>query len=153
MKHAPEKPGDPGTLTSERGVPASVSVVWRDDERFEFGRPGRTWATVDGRGEAGPSPFDALLGAIATCAAIDVVAILDKRRTPVRSMQIEVIGMRADGVPRRLTAAEMLFRIAGEGIDRKNTERAIELAVSKYCSVRSSLDPEVPVTWRLELSE
>lgn len=153
MTQPPEKPGDPGTLTSERGVPAMVSVEWREGQRFEFGRPGRTWVTVDGRGQAGPSPFDALLGAIATCAAIDVAAILEKRRTPVTSMQIEVIGARADGVPRRLVSGEMIFRISGKGIDRENAERAIDLSINKYCSVRSSLDPEVPIIWQLELSE
>jgi putative redox protein len=153
MTNPNAKQGEPGTLTSERGVPAMVSVRWTEGQQFEFGRPGRTWVTVDGRGQAGPSPFDALLGAIATCAAIDVVAILEKRRTPVRSMEIAVVGMRAEGVPRRLVAGELLFRIAGEGLDRENTERAIDLSINKYCSVRSSLDPEVPVTWRLELSE
>lgn len=153
MTNPAEKQGEPGTLTSERGAPSIVSVKWIEGQKYEFGRPERTWVTVDGRGQEGPSPFDALLGAIATCAAIDVVAILEKRRTPVRSMTIEVVGMRAEGVPRRLVAGELLFRIAGAGLDRANTERAIELSISKYCSVRSSLDPDVPITWRLELSE
>jgi putative redox protein len=142
---------EPGTLTSERGAPSMVSVEWRGGQQFAFGRPDREWALVDGRGQAGPSPFDALLGAIATCAAIDVVEILAKRRTPVRTMHIDVIGMRADGVPRRLTTAEIIFRIAGEGIDRPNAERAIDLAIEKYCSVRSSIDPAVPINWRLDL--
>jgi putative redox protein len=149
----PPENKEPGTLTSERGAPSMVSVEWRGEQKFSFGRPDREWAMVDGRGQAGPSPFDALLGAIATCAAIDVVAILEKRRTPVRTMHIEVVGMRADSVPRRLTAAEIVFRIAGEGIDRPNTERAIDLAVEKYCSVRSSVDPGIPITWRLDLEE
>jgi putative redox protein len=26
------------------------------------------------------------------------------------------------------------------------------LAVTKYCSVRDSLDPNMPITWRLELN-
>jgi putative redox protein len=33
-----------------------------------------------------------------------------------------------------------------------HAERAIELAVTKYCSVRDSLDPNMPVTWSLELN-
>ena len=32
-------------------------------------------------------------------------------------------------------------------------ERAIELAVTKYCSVRDSLDPATPVEWELELED
>jgi len=30
-------------------------------------------------------------------------------------------------------------------------ERAIDLAVTKYCSVRDSLAPDIPVVWELTL--
>lgn len=145
--------GAPGTHTSEAGAPSLISVAWGGDQRFEFGRQNRPWVTLDGRGQAGPSPFDALLGAIASCAAIDIVIILERRRTPVRSLQIEVVAMRAEGVPRRLVSAELHFRMAGAGIEKEQAERAIDLSINKYCSVRSSLDPEAPITWTLALSE
>jgi len=145
--------GAPGTHTSEAGAPSFVSVAWGGDQRFEFGRPNRPWVTLDGRGQAGPSPFDALLGAIASCAAIDVVVILEKRRTPARSLQVEVVAMRAEGVPRRMLSAELHFRIAGAGIEKEQAERAIDMSINKYCSVRSSLDPGAPVSWTLALSE
>jgi len=45
-------------------------------------------------------------------------------------------GRRA-GSPRRLVLA---YTIDGPGIDRSAAERAIDLAVTKYCSVRASLD-------------
>jgi putative redox protein len=47
----------------------------------------------------------------------------------------------------------MIFRIAGDGIEREQAERAIELAVNKYCSVRDSLDPSIPIEWTLLLNE
>jgi len=34
-----------------------------------------------------------------------------------------------------------------------NAERSIELAVTKYCSVRDTLDPNMPVEWTLALEE
>lgn len=145
--------GAPGTHTSEAGAPSLISVAWGGDQRFEFGRQNRPWVTLDGRGQTGPSPFDALLGAIASCAAIDVVVILEKRRTPVRSLQVEVVAIRAEGVPRRLTSAVLHFRIAGADIEKEQAERAIDLSINKYCSVRSSLDPDAPITWTLQLSE
>lgn len=145
--------GAPGTHTSEAGAPSLVSVAWGGDQRFEFGRQNRPWVTLDGRGQAGPSPFDALLGAIAACAAIDVVVIMEKRRTPVRSLQVEVVAMRAETVPRRMTSAELHFQIAGAGIEKEQAERAIDMSINKYCSVRSSLDPDAPVTWTLDLRE
>jgi putative redox protein len=43
------------------------------------------------------------------------------------------------------------FRIRAQGAVREKAERAIELAVTKYCSVGASLRPDAPVTWTLDL--
>ncbi|MGH7623306.1 MAG: OsmC family protein, partial [Gemmatimonadaceae bacterium] len=93
-----------------------------------------------------------LLSALATCSAMDVVEILKKKRTPLASLEIEVIGSRVNAVPAPLEAVLLKFRITGEGIDRDAALHAIELSVNKYCSVRDSLDPKIPVTWELELN-
>jgi putative redox protein len=45
----------------------------------------------------------------------------------------------------------LTFRITGAGIERVHAERAVELAVNKYCSVRDSLDPAIPVDVKVEL--
>ncbi|MEY4609594.1 MAG: hypothetical protein RL625_1811, partial [Gemmatimonadota bacterium] len=90
--------------------------------------------------------------ALASCTGVDIVDILEKRRTPVASLDIAVTGQRADATPARLIAVELRYRIGGAGIERAHAERAIELAVTKYCSVRDSLDPNLPITWTLELN-
>ncbi len=82
---------------------------------------------------------------------MDVVDILAKRRTPVESLEVEVVGERVDTVPRRFTHVTLAFTIAGTGVERAQAERAIELAVTKYCSVRDSLSPDIPVEWTLAL--
>ena len=62
-----------------------------------------------------------------------------------------MIGTREDASPRRLKHVLLLFRISGAGIEREQALKAIELSVTKYCSVRDSLDPNIPVEWELEL--
>jgi len=99
----------------------------------------------------GPSPVDGLLGALASCVSVDVVDILAKRRTPVESLEIDAVGNRVDTIPRRLEHVMLNVRIHGAGIERVHAERAVELAVTKYCSVRDSLRPDVPVEWTVEL--
>jgi putative redox protein len=94
---------------------------------------------------------DALLGSLAACAGIDVAEILAKRRTPATSLTIQVIGERVTTTPKRLKHVTLHFQIAGAGIDRENAERAIDLSINKYCSVRDSLRPDVPIEWTLEL--
>ncbi|MGQ0714472.1 MAG: OsmC family protein [Gemmatimonadaceae bacterium] len=153
---------EPGARTEE--LPASapgsprppnhVVVRWRGDEAFEGGRPGGPTSLVDGHARIAQSPVDVVLTGLASCSSIDVVSILAKRRTPVESLEVDVMGERAnDRVPRKLVRIVLTFRIAGAGIERAHAERAIELALNKYCSVRDSLDPNIPVEWTLELRD
>ena len=131
--------------------PAQVRVTWAGDRRFDAGRPDGPTVRLDGNASTGPTPVDALVSALAACVSVDVVDILAKRRTPVASLTVDAIAPRANATPARVVSAELRFRITGAGIERVHAERAIELAVTKYCSVRDSLDPGMPVTWTLEL--
>jgi putative redox protein len=134
-----------------RRPPNRVIAVWRGEEAFDTSKPGGPVSRVDGNGLTGQGPVDTLLSALATCASIDVVEILKKRRATIRRFEVETIGTRADSTPRRLTHVLLRFYIAGEGIDRENALRAIELSVTKYCSVRDSLDRSIPIEWELQL--
>lgn len=132
--------------------PSAVDVVWTGGERFDAGRPGGPTISIDSDAKEAPSPFDVLLCALGSCAAVDVVGILAKRRTPVSALRVEVVANRVDGVPRRLQSAVLHFVIAGDGIERVHAERAVELSVAKYCSVRDSLRPDAPITWRVTVN-
>jgi putative redox protein len=132
--------------------PNHVVVRWREGEEFESGRPGGPTLRVDGNAKVAQSPVDTLLTALATCSSIDVLSILAKRRTPVKSLEVDVIAERAnDRVPRKVVRFVLTFRITGAGIEREHAERAVDLAVNKYCSVKDSLDPKIPVETRVEL--
>jgi putative redox protein len=124
-----------------------VQLNWAGEHRFDAGRSGGPQIRIDASAQTGPGPVDTLLIALGACTGVDVVDILAKRRTPVESFGIEVQGERKEGVPRRVVKAHLVYRIVGAGIERAHAERAVELAVTKYCSVRDSLDPEIPVTW------
>ncbi|MEP7382378.1 MAG: OsmC family protein [Gemmatimonadota bacterium] len=130
-----------------------VHVRWDGEHRFDAGRPGGVMHRIDARAVTGPSPVDTLLNALGACTSVDVVDILAKRRTPVRALEVDVEAARADATPARVIGILLKFRIAGDGIDRVHAERAIDLAVNKYCSVRDSLDPMLPVRWTLELED
>ena len=131
--------------------PNHVTVSWAGEQRFDAGRPGGPRLRLDGRAESGQSPVDALLSALAACTSIDIVDILRKRRTPLESLEIDVTGERANAVPARVVRVELVFRMSGAGIERVHAERAAELAVTKYCSVRDSLDPAMPIEWAVVL--
>jgi putative redox protein len=123
-----------------------VRVNWAGEHRFDTGRPNGPVARLDGSGQTGQSPTDALLSALATCSAIDVVDILAKRRTPVERLTVDVRGVRRDEAPRRFTALHVAYHVDGAGIEPVHVERAITLAFEKYCSVAASLAPDIVVT-------
>ncbi len=133
-------------------APARVQVEWAGARRFDAGRPGGPTLRLDGSGETGQSPVDAVLSALAACTAVDIVDILAKRRTPAERLTVQVEGARAAGVPRRLTAVRLDYVLDGAGIARPQAEHFVDLAVAKYCSVRDSLDPSIPVSYTLTLN-
>jgi putative redox protein len=128
-----------------------IRARWLGDESFEAGRPDRPSVRIDGHGVSGPGPVEVLLGALASCGAIDVVQILEKRRTPVSALEVDVQGERADSIPARLVAIRMHFHITGEGIELEQARRAVELSVNRYCSVRDSIDPAIPIELSLDV--
>lgn len=138
------KPGKP---------PNKVVVRWTGEQTFEASDVAGHTVRIDGNRHVAPSPVDTLLNALGACSAIDAVEILAKRRTPVRELTIHITGERANATPSRITRVLLAFTIKGAGIERVHAERAIELAVTKYCSVRDTLDMNMPVEWTLELSE
>jgi len=131
--------------------PNRIIVAWRGEEEFEAGRPGGPLGRIDGHGKVAQGPVDWLLSALGACTAIDIVEILAKRRTPVETLEIEVIGHRVDGTPRRLRQVMLRYRIGGAGIERVHAERAVSLAVTKYCSVRDSLRKDIVIEWEVLL--
>jgi putative redox protein len=132
--------------------PSLIHVEWVGAHRFEAGRPGGPTARIDGEGETGQSPPETLLTALATCVSYDVIDILAKQRTPLASLQIDVVGERVSTVPRRYKHITLNFRMSGQGIEKEKALRAIELSANKYCSVRDSLRADMQVDWTVEIS-
>ena len=130
---------------------AQIDVQWIGGLTFEAGRLQGPKVRIDGTAQTAPSPFDMLLAAIATCASVDVVAILGKQRTPANTLGVRVEANRLDSTPHRLASVTLHFTIAAPGTTNEKATRAVALSVTKYCSVRSSLVADVPVTWTVEL--
>ena len=126
----------------------TVRATWDGEHRFDTGRPGGPVARFDGSAQTGQNPVDALVSALATCVGIDVVDILGKRRTPPSRLVVEAHAERRAEHPRRVERVRMDFVVDGEGIEIVHTERAVALALEKYCSVAATLATDVVVETR-----
>ena len=131
--------------------PSRIVANWCGGYRFDTGRPGEPVARLDGDGTSGQSPPDALLSALASCAGVDVLDILTKRRTPPERLRVEVAGTRRVRAPRRFIRIELDFVIDGGGAERVHAERAVRLAFESYCSVAASLAPDMEIAARVTL--
>ena len=138
----------PGTIAHP-----PIDMQWVGGLNFEVGRPDGTKVRIDGDAQSAPGPFDMLLAAIATCASVDVVTILEKQRTPAQALKVRVEANRVESTPRRLASAILHFSITAPGTTIAKATRAVELSVTKYCSVRSSLIADAAVSWAVELKD
>ncbi|MGQ9488397.1 MAG: OsmC family protein [Armatimonadota bacterium] len=91
-----------------------------------------------GRGE-GIGAMELMLHALAGCTGVDVVSILEKKRQPLKGLEIRVKGERRKEYPRVYTYIEVEYIFKGKGLDPKAVEQAIKLSQNKYCSVEATL--------------
>jgi putative redox protein len=99
-----------------------------------------------GGSNAGTRPKELILMALGGCTGSDVVAILKKKRVPVKSLQINLTATVAEEHPQVFTDIHLEYVFAGEGIAAADVERAIELSTTKYCSVSAMLKASVKLT-------
>lgn len=125
--------------------PVKLGMHWVGGHAFQGGRTNGPKIILDGDSQRGPGPVETLLLALAACTGYDIVDILEKRRTPISGMQMDIHAERFDGVPARVTSVVLTYDIFGDGVDLAHAERAVELAITKYCSVRDSLDPNMTI--------
>ena len=117
----------------------TIKLNWDGGFRFTGVNSGGIETAIDGDKQSGASPVELLLEALAACSSIDVVSILEKMRTPAAKFEVTLEADRNETEPRYVTDAKMLFDVWGDGIAPDKLVRAINLSISKYCSVYHSL--------------
>ena len=122
--------------------PVDVSLEWtRRDLVFESELSGRAGPVIDSDGVAGASPVQALVVALGSCMAVDVVMILQKGRHDLKGLRVRVVATRADGPPAYVTGYRIDYQVTGPVPDAA-IKRAIDLSRDTYCSVWHSLRPD-----------
>ena len=129
----------------------TLHVTWLGEQRYLGHNPAGQQLMIDNSPvKTGVSPMDALLGALATCTAVDVVDIMAKKRTPLSTYRIEVEGERAETHPKRYTRITVRHIASGEGVTAEALAKAAHLSHEKYCSVAASLNSEIRVEASVE---
>ncbi len=99
---------------------------------------------IGGEGK-GVRPMELLLMGVAGCASIDLGLILKKQKLELQDYKVEVTAERNDNVSKNFKSINLHFILFGD-LDDSKVSRAIDLTLTKYCSVALSLDKEIEIT-------
>jgi putative redox protein len=99
----------------------------------------------------GMRPMQMLLAAMGGCSAIDVVNILKKQKQDLKDIKITITGEREQGViPSLFTEVHAHYKLFGN-LNQDKAEKAVSLAVDKYCSVAKTLEKTARITYSFEI--
>ncbi len=122
---------------------------------FELENENGTICKIDsskdiGGKEKGLTPMELLAGALASCISIDILMILNKQNIEPDNYSVSVDAKKKNSVPSPFEEIHLVFTMNRE-IDLNKVQRAIQLSIDKYCSVKESLNPEIIITSEIKI--
>jgi len=131
-----------------------VRLVWTGGQQYvgtDSGRHSIVISSHDDENNTGMQPSELLLLALASCSAYDVVSILRKKRIDLRSLEVTVTSEQEPDPPWTYRKIHLTFEVEGRGVNQQVVDQAIELSLTKYCSVAATLRGEAKITFSSEI--
>ena len=132
----------------------NVSMSYLNDEKFQVLNESGNKLTIDmyeKDKKENLSPMELLLSAVTTCAAVEIVSMIKKRRRDFRDLKAESSGIRADTHPMYYKKINIKYIIYSKDLQDSEADRFISLALTKYCSVGSSIRIDTEVVHSFEI--
>ena len=105
---------------------------------------------VGGEGK-GARPMELVLMSLGGCSSIDIISILKKARQPLDDLEVSIEAERQQGVePALFTKIHAHYIITGD-VAPERVKQAVDLSLSKYCSVARILEQTATLTWSWEI--
>lgn len=130
---------------------ATIELNWVEMQRYVGVDSSNHSTVISPPGDIGMKPSDLLLVSLASCAAYDTVEIIEKRRALLKRLRVTVDAEQANEAPWAYEHIHLTFDIKAMDISQAQLERAVDLSLNKYCSVRASLSPDIDVTFEANL--
>ncbi|GAB4537261.1 MAG: OsmC family protein [Thermodesulfovibrionia bacterium] len=106
-----------------------------------------------GGSDTGARPIELLPIAFGGCSGMDVISILRKKRQDVRGFEMNITGEQAEEHPHKYTSMHIEYVVKGRDISEDAVKRAIELSLSKYCSVGATLSGTTKITYSYKITQ
>lgn len=104
--------------------------------------------------EGGMSPMQLLLAGIGGCSAIDVISILEKQKQDIKELRVVVDAdkQKMDVGYSEFKTIHMHFTLSGN-LDEKKVKRALDLSITKYCSVSKALEKGSEISYDFSIED
>ncbi len=133
---------------------SSASVKWIGGKQFVGMDSTRHTVVLSTPDEGvGMKPSELMLVALASCSAVDVVEILNKKRAGLTSLEISAEAEQEKDPPWTFRKIHLTYRMKGSALTEKDAAQAIELSEGKYCSVAATLKGKAEITTSLIILE
>jgi putative redox protein len=135
---------------------SQARVTWFGGRQFvgtDSTKHSMVMSSPDEENGTGMKPPDVLLSAIGGCTGIGVSAILLRKRQELFGFEVVVSGKHADEPPRPFTEITIEYIVKGRNIDPKSVEDAIELSLTKYCSVTATVEGKARIKTQYQIIE
>jgi putative redox protein len=130
------------------------SVTWKTEMQFDGLSQSKHLVSLDGDAAHvhGASPMELVLMGLCGCTAIDVVAILRKKREPFTGLTVSAAAEQAAEPPKVFTAVKLTYRISG-AVSHKAMQDAVHLSETKYCSVAAMISKTAEIEFLIEYAD
>lgn len=97
------------------------------------------------------SPMELLLSATISCAAVDIVSMIKKRRKTITDISGIAEGDRREDYPKKYTKINIHYVINSPDLTTEEASKIVNLAVEKYCSVAATINESTLLTHSFEI--
>jgi putative redox protein len=116
-----------------------VDVTWMENMAFKTSVNGHEMildaAPENGGEDRGPRPKPFMLVALAGCAGMDVISILNKMRVELDYFNINVEGELTEAHPKHFRKIHMIYEFKGHNLPIAKLQKAVKMTEDKYCGV------------------
>lgn len=134
----------------------NVTLNWLQKKQFvgtDSSKHSVVISAQDADNGIGMAPSELLLLSLASCSAYDVVGILEKKRSRLTGMTVNVSGENAADPPWPYVRITMEFVLRGKGLKEKDVAQAIHLSETRYCSVAATIRPSAEIITSYQIIE
>ena len=105
-----------------------------------------------GGADLGARPMELLLMGLGGCSSIDIGLILSKQKLVIDDMRLVINGHRTkDAVPALFDNIHVDVYLDGD-LPGTKVKRAVDLSITKYCSVAKTLESTAEITYSVYLN-